>query len=319
MVRSLATLLASLLVAGCYFGPIEDGSYRSPETRPVCGNGTCQAAESCSSCPEDCGVCVADWDIDLGSGALEVTGSTRNRSDALGVACGDGGYAPDLSYRWTAPTSGTYLFSLFDETFDAVLDVRSQTSTGPEVACVATSSGLRSVAVTLGARQSVVVIVDGARGQSGSFRLAIEPAAPYCGDGTCSAGEDSWSCATDCASAPTCGDGYCDAGEDGWGCPEDCDVCEGYCGDGFCGGGEDGWNCYADCDSTCGNGTCDLNEDGYSCATDCTSFCGDAFCDPTETAWGCAADCSLDCGDGTCGHGEDSWNCSWDCGVVCPG
>lgn len=33
-------------------------AYAEPPVQPVCGDGVCNAAETCSSCPADCGVCA---------------------------------------------------------------------------------------------------------------------------------------------------------------------------------------------------------------------------------------------------------------------
>ncbi len=60
-----------------------------------------------------------------------------------------------------------------------------------------------------------------------------------CGNGTCDADEDVFSCPADC----TCGNGVCDAGEDATNCALDCD----YCGNGICGKGEDNSTCPQDC------------------------------------------------------------------------
>jgi hypothetical protein len=43
---------------------------------------------------------------------------------------------------------------------------------------------------------------------------------PCCGDGSCTEGEDPWSCFDDCH----CGDGTCNAGENSANCPVDCHV-----------------------------------------------------------------------------------------------
>ncbi|HJL16705.1 MAG TPA: M23 family metallopeptidase [Sandaracinaceae bacterium LLY-WYZ-13_1] len=87
--------------------------------------------------------------------------------------------------------------------------------------------------------------------------LPSEPSpAPTCGDGTCDAGEDCASCASDCGGCgPACGDGTCDAGEDCASCASDCGSCAPTCGDGTCDAGEDCASCGADCGScgsTCG-------------------------------------------------------------------
>lgn len=49
----------------------------------------------------------------------------------------------------------------------------------------------------------------------------------YCGDGTCSVGEDCSSCAADCGACAVCGDGTCEAGEDCSSCSADCGSCLG--------------------------------------------------------------------------------------------
>ena len=52
---------------------------------------------------------------------------------------------------------------------------------------------------------------------------ACDPAAPHCGDGTCSKfGENCRNCPADCECTPVCGDSYCDPGEDAASCPGDC-------------------------------------------------------------------------------------------------
>ena len=54
---------ACVLVAGCVGGPVEDGGNLSeggggqPATGAVCGDGTCDSSEDCSSCASDCGAC----------------------------------------------------------------------------------------------------------------------------------------------------------------------------------------------------------------------------------------------------------------------
>jgi PKD repeat protein len=74
-----------------------------------------------------------------------------------------------------------------------------------------------------------------------------------CGDGVCDAqlGEDSATCAVDCAAGNECGDGVCDSqfGEDSSTCAVDCPAAAG-CGDGVCDAqlGEDSTTCSLDCD-----------------------------------------------------------------------
>lgn len=99
-----------------------------------------------------------------------------------------------------------------------------------------------------------------------------------CGDGICDSllGEDSTTCAVDCAAGNECGDGVCDSliGEDSTTCAVDC-TAGNDCGDGVCDSllGEDSSTCAVDCpvDSVCGDGVCDslAGEDATTCSVDC--------------------------------------------------
>jgi LysM repeat protein len=98
---------------------------------------------------------------------------------------------------------------------------------------------------------------------------------PVCGDGVCEMGENTDSCAVDCAPAPVCGNGVCEDGENGTTCAVDCIPTGPYCGDGTCGPGEDYDSCSVDCPPpsppppTCGDGSCVPPEDSLSCPSDC--------------------------------------------------
>ncbi|MDP3729852.1 MAG: DUF5667 domain-containing protein [bacterium] len=110
--------------------------------------------------------------------------------------------------------------------------------------------------------------------------------APYCGDGVCYGGEDSYSCAKDCWK-PTTG---------------------GYCGDRVCNPNETAQNCQSDCGSTatagetyydtyyCSDGI-DNDKDGFidkadsACMTTTGGYCGDKVCNASETSQNCWSDC----------------------------
>ena len=50
--------------------------------------------------------------------------------------------------------------------------------------------------------------------KAGAAWVPCDPAAPHCGDGTCSALENCRLCPIDCTACDAiCGDGYCDTGE----------------------------------------------------------------------------------------------------------
>jgi hypothetical protein len=96
---------------------------------------------------------------------------------------------------------------------------------------------------------------------------------PFCGDDVCEMGENTDSCAADCAPDPVCGNHVCEIGEDGETCAVDCVPTGPYCGDGTCDPGEDSDSCAADCPLApwCGDGTCNGTEDSSTCSVDCGS------------------------------------------------
>lgn len=174
-----------------------------------------------------------------------------------------------------------------------------------------------------------------------------------CGDGTCSAGEETCGgCPQDCACGPgsrcdtdgkaclrTCGDGVCSPAD-----RENCSSCAGDCACGlayFCDDGA--------CSPTCGDGTCEpaRGETCTTCGADCgcsgtatcvegacRSLCGDGTCEAArgEGCASCAADCACDassaiclndkclltCGNGSCdaAFDEDCAKCPADCGCT---
>lgn len=78
-------------------------------------------------------------------------------------------------------------------------------------------------------------------------------------------------CPNDPGPNPYCGDGVCSGGENSYSCPSDCGYPSAYCGDGVCNGGENSYSCPLDCGSTtpvCGDGLCSANEQ-FCCPQDC--------------------------------------------------
>lgn len=114
------------------------------------------------------------------SGSLPLlrTERTSQRSNAVGGAtCGGGGNrASDLTFRFTAQRAGFYTFRTSPSTFDTVLYVRDANCAGRELACNDDRGDgtLESeVVVSLRAKQTVIVAVDGFRQESGDFTLTI--------------------------------------------------------------------------------------------------------------------------------------------------
>ncbi|GIW44316.1 MAG: hypothetical protein KatS3mg077_1598 [Candidatus Binatia bacterium] len=110
--------------------------------------------------------------------SASVSGETSGESGDAG-SCG-GTEAPELSLTFTAPRAGSYTFDTFGSAFDTVLYVRSEN--GTELGCNDdVQLGVHAwsrVRVTLGAEQTVRVIVDGFGSQSGAFVLRIHAECP---------------------------------------------------------------------------------------------------------------------------------------------
>ena len=152
------------------------------------------------------GACGAR-DLHSDVGASVATGSTATGTDRHAPACGSGS-APDAWFTWTSPAGGMYAFDTSGSSFDTVLDVLSGCS-GGSLACNDDGpAGLTSLAtVTLGPRQTVVIVIDGLRGESGDFVLGIHAVVPeICTDSIDNDGDGDADCAdyADCGSLPAC-------------------------------------------------------------------------------------------------------------------
>ncbi len=145
---------------------------------PVCGQecGRCANSRACN----DSGSCVplitgcpaADLGSQLG---VVAQGSTLNRAMSFGGTCG-GASASDVTYRWTAPRSGTYEITTLGSGFDTVLYLRDGDCNGTQIACNDDSGGIAStVAAWLNADQTVYVTVDG-YSDAGPYVLTISEA-----------------------------------------------------------------------------------------------------------------------------------------------
>src|SRR5438874_11044543 len=75
--------------------------------------------------------------IDLGSNVPVMTsGTTVGSGKQLGdPSCMKTFGAPDVTFRWTAPGTGTFQIDTHDSDFDTVLWVLDGTCTGSELAC----------------------------------------------------------------------------------------------------------------------------------------------------------------------------------------
>ncbi|WP_437288710.1 MXAN_6577-like cysteine-rich protein [Sorangium sp. So ce406] len=107
------------------------------------------------------------------------TGDTALLGDAITPSCGQAG-APDVSYTFTAPADGKYVFDTFDSGYNTVLELRDGDCSGDVIACNDDSRGGAQSRITaeLSAGQTVVVIVDGFEGAGGPYTLHVSEWAP---------------------------------------------------------------------------------------------------------------------------------------------
>ncbi len=168
-----------------------------------CSDSTCSTDPSCRVCSSyetsctngldddcdswtDCSDADCYWDVACGTvscadytlfGApVSYSGSTVGAgNDLTGATCGGGGAsAPDVSFEWTAPYSGTFVIDTLGSAFDTVLYVRDVTCTGTQLGCSDDYSGATSqLSLYFTAGQTVVIVVDGYSTSSGAFSLHI--------------------------------------------------------------------------------------------------------------------------------------------------
>ncbi len=101
-------------------------------------------------------------------------GDTELHGDAITPSCGYAG-GPDVSYTFTAPVDGKYVFDTSGSEFNTVLELQDGACGGKVLACNDDSGvGSRSrAAVELRAGQTIVAVVDGFEAEGGRYALNI--------------------------------------------------------------------------------------------------------------------------------------------------
>jgi hypothetical protein len=124
---------------------------------------------------------LACADMNLGSaiGAPVASGSTANMgNDYRGCRGADDN---DVTFGWIAPATGRYQFDLCasQPSWDSALSIRDGSCNGRQLACgddECGGFGLQGlVTLDLAAGQAIVIVVDGAFGEDGNYKLAITP------------------------------------------------------------------------------------------------------------------------------------------------
>ncbi|WP_437610664.1 MXAN_6577-like cysteine-rich protein [Sorangium sp. So ce834] len=131
---------------------------------------------------------IAAWEpppcpmMDLGSTYPQsVTGNTSGLDHVLESPCASSN-SPEATYSFTAPVDGRYTFDTLGSSLDTVVHVHDGSCTGPSLGCNdnASSSSQSVVSTPLSAGQTAYVVVDGAYGASGAYKLNVSgiPAPP---------------------------------------------------------------------------------------------------------------------------------------------
>src|SRR5262249_45116511 len=108
------------------------------------------------------------------------SGSTVGLPNNSGGSCG-GNSAPEASFAYVAPRTGTYIIDTMGSSFDTLLYVRSSQAGGAELACnddAIRGATYSQVTVKLTKDVSYQIVVDGFGTASGTFTLRINPACP---------------------------------------------------------------------------------------------------------------------------------------------
>jgi hypothetical protein len=108
------------------------------------------------------------------TGSSTYSGSTSGNGNARSGSCG-GANAEEMTFIVSVEGSATYQFDTAGSDFDTVLYVRDGGCDGPELACNDNAGGGPHSAVTLAltAGQTVVIVLDGARGVCGNYQLTL--------------------------------------------------------------------------------------------------------------------------------------------------
>ncbi|MCX6750789.1 MAG: DUF4215 domain-containing protein [Candidatus Pacearchaeota archaeon] len=299
---------------------------------PYCGDTTCNGAETCSTCSNDCGACPPVCDLTNAHWSLSNVPT---------------GTVVSLIVQGSNCAGKTIYFKVWNDKSGLSDLYVTDTATAVMSSSGSASSAWVAIAPYDGDSTPeyyfVAKVADSSESiKSGNLLVTIPP---RCGDGQCNGVETCSTCSTDCGTCPiVCGDGKvegsetCDRGtSNGQTCSpsygSSCTYCSSSCklitlngprcGDGTCSNGETCSTCSTDCGTcapVCGNGKIEGTEQ-----CDREIFNGQA-CTPSygTGCTYCSSLCKLTtvigpyCGDNTCNGPETCSTCSQDCGTCAP-
>lgn len=155
--------------------------------------------------------CGSDDDGGLCPAPAQVHGQnlgSQNYVRVQGTTSGEGTYdecrwgrdAPEVFYTWSPPVSGEWTFDTEGSAYDTVISVNNGDLTTFPLGCndnPAEGDDFASLTLNLEACQTVTIVVEGARGDSGDFTLTISGPEAVCDDGLDDDGDGQIDCDDD--------------------------------------------------------------------------------------------------------------------------
>lgn len=309
-----------------------------------CGNGVCNANETCYSCPQDCGQCKGSCCVVHGSPGCDVQECMDCVVDVF-PACGYDGKDSVWYGNCAATAASTCVGSCptCNKCGDGKCTSTENCASCPGDCGPCTGSCCQTnptVGCSVAACQTCVCEQnklccstpwgDGCAQIAGSAACAaVCPGCKPCGNGSCdvAGGENCQSCPEDCGACPK----NCCAAHGGVGCETAlcqtcvCQIDEPCCTtlwDSGCAALAASSLCASVCPScdVCGNGYCSFEETCLTCPADCGQCTGD--CCSAHPGQGCEDPTCTDCvctGLGTCCWYKSSWkqNCADQAATTC--
>ncbi len=316
------------------------------EALPDCGNGACNAPETC----DNCGDCACFGAEVCNEGICEPCGGCPDATTCDGaqcqalVECGDGSCAGLETCANCLLDCSCAESETCDRAAGSCQPLCGNGSCDADETCTDCPDDCECCGDDkCNDDESCLTCEEDCGCQDSRERCTPAGACVTCGDGTCDpAAEDCNTCSDDCG--PCCGNGIYEPEffETCLSCPADC-ISE--CGDGVCFDLETCASCPEDCGCTdplvcnpagtcaplCGNHRCDAAEDCSTCPGECPCApgercsdsgqcdrlpdCGNEECTAPETCANCPTDCGVCCGNHRCDASEGCANCPTDCGA----